>query len=113
MTDVSFAFLVQGSSPQPYRVLFARHGAALTITCTCAAGLVGQVCKHRLGLLAGDTKTLVSGNGAEISQALDLIIGTPLQTALDDVAAAERALDERKAEVANRKHALSRIMQGG
>jgi hypothetical protein len=59
-------FLVKGSAEEPYKVTFIeqelhdkQHFAAF---CTCKAGQIGQVCKHRMNIFYGDTKNIVEGD---------------------------------------------------
>jgi len=61
-------FLVQGSEPLPYRVIFKRNGKNLKAACTCRAGAMGQLCKHRLSILNGDRNSVVSDNTDQISE---------------------------------------------
>ena len=55
-------FLVQGSDPTPYKVTFTIDQGDTKATCTCKAGLIGILCKHRLSLLDGEKGALVSDN---------------------------------------------------
>lgn len=110
MTEQTYVFLVQGSAPQPYEVIFSRSAVTLAITCTCPAGDSGLSCKHRVALLAGDASALASENRAEVPAAAALVIGTDLERALRDLAAAESALDKAKQELAQRRRAVARIM---
>jgi VWFA-related protein len=53
-------FLVQGSSLEPYEVVFKKRADAnLSAYCTCMAGLNGSHCKHRINILKGVTKDVV------------------------------------------------------
>jgi hypothetical protein len=53
MSDIR-EFLVQGSDPLPYKVIFKKDGGDLKATCTCKAGSNGILCKHRLSILDGE-----------------------------------------------------------
>ncbi len=66
MTTEIIDFLVQGSAKEPYKVTFVeqeefgkKHYAAF---CTCKAGQMGQVCKHRMNIFLGNPKGIVSNN---------------------------------------------------
>lgn len=43
-----------------YRVVFHLENGKLLIDCSCPAGEMGKLCRHKLGLLAGDSKMLSS-----------------------------------------------------
>ncbi|WP_049629981.1 hypothetical protein [Cellvibrio sp. pealriver] len=56
---MNFIFYVQGSSVEPYKIECDSEKGVMS--CTCQAGLKKQICKHRLGLLKGESKGLQSG----------------------------------------------------
>lgn len=102
-------FKVHGSAGDIYDVEFMRDGLHLRATCTCAAGAKGQYCKHRLDLLNGDV-TAVDGTSPDAARLGFALAGSDVETAIREIAAAERAVEAAKAEVSNRKRALARIM---
>ena len=61
-------FLVQGSSDEPYEVDFYKEDDKLKAFCTCMAGENRTHCKHRLSILAGSEKHIVSGNALELAR---------------------------------------------
>lgn len=46
-----FHFLVQGSEPDPYDVVFKFDGKNLSARCTCPSGTHGKHCKHHTNLM--------------------------------------------------------------
>ncbi|MGZ4061401.1 MAG: SWIM zinc finger family protein, partial [Bacteroidia bacterium] len=62
----SIIFLVQGSETEPYQVNFTNTSGKINISCTCQAAINGLSCKHRLRILAGDKKDVVSANTNDI-----------------------------------------------
>jgi uncharacterized Zn finger protein len=105
-------FHVQGSSADPYLVTFVRERDSLAAFCTCAAGSIGQYCKHRLALLTGDTSAVVSGNQADEETIRQWLKGSPLEAALEAVNAAERQLAEAKLLVTAAKKRLTEAFRG-
>ncbi len=103
-------FLVQGSETDPYRVMFRRDGNNFTATCTCRGGEMGQVCKHRLNLLKGETDSLVSGNSEQLARLPGMFVGTDVERAFEKLAEAEISLETARSEVSKRKKALARAM---
>ena len=69
-TQELVSFLVQGSAPEPYHVLFRRNGANLSAYCTCPAGENGMHCKHRIRILQGLAEGIVSENVADVQKVL-------------------------------------------
>lgn len=109
MAEVSF--LVKGSSAvEPYEVTFVKKGAELSAFCTCNAGQYGDICKHRIGIIDGDLKLIVSGNVAEAEKVIEWLVGSSLQSALARVREAELEAETAKRELAMAKKALATLM---
>lgn len=104
-------FRVQGSEPEPYTVTFRRTGNNFTARCTCRAGSLGQVCKHRLSLLKQEPDGLVSGNEGDLSRLPIMFVGTNVELAFEELADAEAAAEAAKKELDLRKKALASAMQ--
>lgn len=105
-------FQVQGSSPDPYIVAFIKDDEGLVATCTCAAGSVGQYCKHRLAILNGDPSAIVSGNMSDAETIAGWLAGSSISAALDALSVAERELEDAKRAVARAKKQLSQALAG-
>ena len=110
MNADQIVFQVQGSDPLPYTVTFTKN-AELHVSCTCAAGKVGQPCKHRLSILTGDVSSVVSDNQADAHLLVHWLPNTKLAAALAAVEEAEQELARAKKKAADTKKALGRIMQ--
>lgn len=85
MSEKTFEFLVQGSEVIPYTVTFSLNGNKITATCSCRAGIMGQLCKHRLSILSGDSTSIVSGNHAQVSLVSSYLVGTETETFMNSV----------------------------
>lgn len=108
--EFELSFLIQGSQLEPYQIKFSRKGSHLRAICTCPAGVMGQICKHRLALLRGDATGLVSGNESDLHQMPDFFLGSDVEDALKKLSSAEAALESAKAELAKQKKALARLL---
>ena len=105
-------FQVQGSAPSPYDVTFVNRGSGnLSAFCTCPAGENGQSCKHRIAILNGETKGIVSGNEHEVPLVASWLAGSDIESALKEVVAAELLLERAKKEVARVKKLLAQAMR--
>lgn len=100
-------FLVQGSEPEPYHVVFRRRGRNLTALCTCKAGMTGIHCKHRLRLLRGDTENLVSDNPDDAQVLTGWLKGTDVEAAIRALSEAEETLEQAKKQVKRAKEKLA------
>lgn len=50
--------LAKSSGGEPYDVHFTIKGDLLKVFCECQAGIFGQICKHKIELLKGNSKML-------------------------------------------------------
>lgn len=105
-------FLIQGSSEVPYEVSFYFDGQNMNALCTCQAGQNGQICKHRLDTLNGDTSKIVSDNRSDVKLVLELFRGTPLENKLKQLKDAEKELEIVKKKVEATKKEIAKIMRG-
>jgi hypothetical protein len=71
---------------------------------------MGQYCKHRLGVLGGDSSGIVSGNAQEVSTVVSWLAGSDVEKTLRSLAEAEVELDAAKKRVAAAKKAMARAM---
>lgn len=104
-------FQVQGSACSPYDLRFVNRGSGnLSAYCTCPAGENGQFCKHRLAILSGETKGIVSGNEDEVRVVASWVAGSDIEAALKQVKGAELELERAKKEVSRAKKLLAQTM---
>ena len=104
-------FKVQGSASDPYDVTFRLHGTNLSAYCTCPAGVNGQYCKHRFGIMAGQTKGIVSRNESDVAIVHDWVPGTDVEAAIQDLVAAEDQLADAKKDVSAAKKRVAAAMR--
>ena len=84
-------FQVQGSAAEPYELTFIKDGDSLTALCTCPAGEFGNICKHRMNILDGKTAAISSANANEVATVCEWLIGTDVESALNELRAAEQS----------------------
>lgn len=103
-------FLVEGSQGDRYTLVFEIKGANANAFCSCPAGLNGQFCKHRIGIMDGEVSHLLSGNTADIMRLKTLLGGTDLETAYSRFLEAEATYLSAKKELDAAKKVLARAM---
>jgi SWIM zinc finger len=106
-------FLVQGSDPAPYEVVFDRKGDSVGATCSCPAGMkgpVGQCCKHRIAILCGDGDGIVSPNASDVKIVRGWIAGSDIEIALTQLTEGEVEREKARRKVAAAKKALAKVM---
>ena len=82
-------FMVQGSQPEPYKVVFKKNGSDLRASCSCRAGVNGLLCKHRLSILNGDMSAVVSENIDQVTEVNSWLDGSNVAAAIAEVVALE------------------------
>lgn len=104
-------FLVQGSAPDPYRVMFKKTISKLTASCTCPAGEYGLHCKHRIRIMSGDSTGIVSKNIDAVSEVQSWFHGTDTEKILCDLSEAEQQLEKIKKRISANKKYLDQFMR--
>lgn len=103
-------FLVQGSAPEPYLIVFRKNGNNLTGLCNCPAGENGMYCKHRFRILAGSNEGIVSDNINDVDIVKNWVKGSDVEKALDEMHQAEADLEKMKKKVSALKKKLARTL---
>lgn len=106
-------FLVQGSEKEPYEIIFDKEGDRVTATCSCPAGIkgpTGQCCKHRIGILRGDTDEIVSANIEDVNIVQGWIAGKDIEIEVHKLAEGEAELERTRRKVAAAKKGLAKVM---
>ncbi len=102
-------FLVQGSSPEPYEVVFNNDEGKLTAYCSCPAGEHGTHCKHRVRILGGSSKDIVSDNKKDIETVLSWLPGTLLESAIKEFITTEKIYEKANKDFTNAKKILTTL----
>ena len=103
-------FLVRGSSPQPYEVIFIKDGDSLTAVCDCPAGTFSNVCKHRTSILEGSFEAITSDNADQAPKVVEWLAGTDVEAALTELRQTEQSSAPDKKAIAAAKRKLARAM---
>ena len=103
-------FLVQGSEELPYKVVFTKTGDNITARCSCKAANNGMHCKHRLNILSGLAKGIVSNNEQDVEIVAGWLEGSDIESALKDLGEAEEAMKKAKSKVSALKKMLAKAL---
>ncbi|MCB9990664.1 MAG: SWIM zinc finger family protein [Rhodospirillales bacterium] len=103
-------FIVEGSKGDEYEVSFEREGNNLDVFCTCAAGENGLYCKHRFALMDGDVGALLSENENDVAALKELMKGTDVEAAYNDVMSLQAQYDEIHTRLKAAKKILAKAM---
>lgn len=104
-----FIFLV-AERGERYQVACRIKDCNLTITCSCPAGVAGELCEHRLELLTGDARHVVSGNAGDVRDLGDYLPECDVWPQLERLIAAKRHLETAVDEFSRAKTALEKVM---
>lgn len=108
----SIIFDVKGSAPEPYEVVIStQENGNISATCNCPAGRFGNLCKHRLDILNGETKSIVSDNVDEIGTVQSWLIDSPISTHTQKISDLQKQIKKMQSEVSSAKKALSKVLQ--
>jgi hypothetical protein len=110
MSEDTREFLVQGSEPAPYRVIFKRTETDLKATCTCRAGKNGILCKHRLSILDGDKKAVVSENSEQVAEVASWLDGSSVGLAISELVALEAEKKDIEAKIKRAKNLVTKTL---
>ncbi|MBT3298994.1 SWIM zinc finger family protein [archaeon] len=105
------SFFVQGSSEDPYMVIFVkRNNDNLSAYCSCPAGENGIYCKHRFNILDGDTENVVSDNLDEVQKIQEWYSNSDIKKARDEVLKINREIQKMKRALAKAKKEVAKAM---
>jgi hypothetical protein len=105
-------FYVQGSSAEPYKVVFIRRSKTnLSAYCSCPAGENGLYCKHRLEILDGNKKSVVSSNADDVIIVQSWLSGTDVEKTLFKIRDLEKESTRIKAALSSAKKELAKAMR--
>src|SRR5438552_18413200 len=63
---MKITILAKSSSGPPYTVEFMQQDLSVRVFCHCQAGVMQQMCKHKLGLIKGDLTMLFDAQQAPL-----------------------------------------------
>jgi len=101
---------VKGSSSDPYELTFIKDGSSLTALCDCPAGTFGNLCKHRVAILDGDTAAVVDDDGEKAGVIVQWLIGTDVESALQEMREVEASSEASKPDLVAAKRKLAKAM---
>jgi len=106
----SLKFSVQGSTVEPYEVIFYLIDGKLSGSCTCAAGQVSKYCKHRLELLEGSTKAAVNLNANDHAVIINWYTVSDIKTKVDELASIKKEIETLRNKQKSAEFALSKLI---
>jgi hypothetical protein len=101
---------VKGSSSDPYELTFIKDGSSLTALCDCPAGTFGNLCKHRVAILDGDTTAVIDDGGEKADVIVQWLIGTDVESALKEMREVEASSEASKPDLVTAKRKLAKAM---
>ena len=94
------SFIVQASNDTPHCTVTVRKDAeALTAHCTCASGGSDTVCKHRISILSGQKKWVISNNLSGVELVRSWVVSTKVGPALIRLVRIQQRLQEARSEL--------------
>jgi uncharacterized Zn finger protein len=101
---------VKGSSSDPYELTFIKDGDSLTALCDCPAGTFGNLCKHRVAILDGDSSSVVDDDAVKTATVVQWLTGTDVEASLAEMREVEARADSPKSDLMAAKRKLAKAM---
>ncbi|MBF0295505.1 MAG: SulP family inorganic anion transporter [Magnetococcales bacterium] len=101
----------EGAS-EPLELLFRRVGSSMMVSCSCSQADEFAFCTHRMAILTGDlTKiTLLDGSERDVEEIMEMMRGTDVDVALQNLIAADRAMQTASRELFQAREAFGKAM---
>lgn len=110
MSTEELTLHVKGSSSDPYELTFIKDGDSLTALCNCPAGTFGNVCKHRVAILDGDSSAVTDDDVRKTGTVVEWLVGTDVESALAELREVEAKKDASKPDLIAAKRKLAKAM---
>lgn len=98
MNELTFRVQVSNETPH-YIVTIRKDQKNLTAHCTCEQGGPHTLCKHRLSILSGKAKWVISDNAADVRKILSWVAWTDVGQSIAKVVHAQKQLKEADKEL--------------
>jgi len=96
-----------------YSIVFVREGGGIRVRCNCKAGAMGQMCKHKDGLLLGDATLLADPQKApELREVQTWIAQSELKVLLSAIREAENAAKTAQIRAKQLRQRLAKTITG-
>ena len=105
---------VKSSSGGTYDVTFQNKDSTLDISCSCKAGIYGNLCKHKTRLLNGDELILHNQDDAPaLREILELVRQSPYIKLLEEYDALKRQIENEKEKESKLRHRIEKVLTEG
>ncbi len=106
------------SQPEPYSVVFRWEERTLKVRCSCPAGELGQMCKHKTALLLNDSTMLFDKRQADsLGKVSTWVSSTSIPSLLTKLRETEleteQAIARAKKALASAKQSIARQLMEG
>ena len=92
-------FLAQESNAEPqHTVTITKDKNNLTARCTCPRGGVGHICRHRISILAGNSRMVIGDNVADVKRVEDWVVWSDVGVLIARLVDAQKRLQAVKSE---------------
>lgn len=105
---MKLTFFVKGSASSPYEVSF--DSDAMTFRCSCQAGVLGNECKHRTGLILGNCPGYLPNGSAPIEELGNYLEGSRIMDSYLEIEALSQQIAEMNKKLKSLKKQFGRLM---
>jgi hypothetical protein len=92
-------FMAQESNDEPpRRVIISKDKGNVTARCTCPRGGAGHICRHRLSILSGNARLVVSNNLADVKHVEAWVVWSDVGMLITRLVEAQKRLQAARSE---------------
>jgi len=107
MIEVLISVKSSSNPDESYTVNFAREDGRLSVSCSCPAGMRGQLCKHKTGLIENDEALLFDAEEkSSLATAQNLVMGTSMLDLYQDFKESRDAIEAQQKKLKKELHAI-------
>lgn len=106
------------SQPEPYSVVVKWSNNKLSALCSCPAGEIGQLCKHKYAVLSNDQAILYDKKqSGQLDKISEWVQASSFPSLLSELEQAEEekdeAIEKAKKKYSTVKHKIARLLSEG
>ena len=105
----TYEFKIEGSKGQ-HTTTFTKLPNGVSSSCDCKTSRNGVACKHRLRILRGDARGVVSDNRSEVSIVKTWLSGTEVESLMKHLGAREVAAERIEKDIKKAKKQLAKLL---
>lgn len=105
----TYEFRIEGAKGQ-HTTIFTKLPNGVASSCDCKTSRKGVACKHRLRILRGDARGVVSDNRSDVAIIKTWLAGTAVESLMKHLGARELAAERIEKDIKKAKKKLAKLL---